>query len=514
MEIINLEKAELLVVDDNPLNLKLLSSLLSKHGYVVRTAHNGKEALVEVSQSHPDLILLDIMMPDLTGYQVCCRLREQTSTVKIPIIFLSALQEPHEKVEAFRSGGNDYIMKPFHAEEVIARIENQLNIQRLRRELESSKHNLEQQNHELAKKHEELVKSHQALVQAQRHIDLYFSVFTDALQGTVFDNKYALEQKIGEGGFGTVYRATQIGLQRPVAIKIFRPTEPTPQSPDKQVDRFRREGIAACRIQHPNAVSVLDFGITAAGIPYLVMELLQGKTLYQELSETTHLSVQRCAEIVIPICNLLVKAHELGLVHRDIKPDNIVLHQSDEGEIIKVVDFGIAKLVEDSSEVNILNSLTVSGNVVGTPLYMSPERLKGAPCGSPSDIYSLGITLYQMLCGELPFESVKTDLYSVVTWHLTMKPSPLRAINPFIPLEIEDLVLRMLFKSPDQRPTAQEIIVTFQSVIQGSTSGSNNPFFEVARTFPPNKFFNPPKTLSEETDVAADLRSTIKQPRS
>ncbi len=344
MEIINLERAEILVVDDNPLNIKILSSLLNKHGYVVRAAHSGEEALLEVSQSHPDLILLDIMMPDLSGYEVCCQLRKNTSTAKIPIIFLSALHEPHEKVEAFRSGGNDYIMKPFHAEEVIARIENQLNIQQLRRELESSKRNLEQQNRELASKHEELVKSHQALVQAQRHIDLYFSVFTNALQGTIFDNKYELEQKIGEGGFGTVYRATQIGLQRPVAIKIFRPSEPNLQAPDKQVDRFRREGIAACRIQHINAVSVLDFGITSAGIPYLVMELLNGKTLNQELSESSHLTLQRCAEIIIPICNLLLKAHEMGLVHRDIKPDNIVLHQSDEGEIVKVVDFGIARV--------------------------------------------------------------------------------------------------------------------------------------------------------------------------
>lgn len=511
MEIINLERAEILVVDDNPLNIKILSSLLNKHGYLVRAAHSGEEALLEVSQSQPDLILLDIMMPNLSGYEVCCQLRNNTSTAKIPIIFLSALHEPHEKVQAFRSGGNDYIMKPFHTEEVIARIENQLNIQRLRRELEASQRNLEQQNRELASKHEELVKSHQALVQAQRHIDLYFSVFTNALQGTIFDNKYELEQKIGEGGFGTVYRATQIGLQRPVAIKIFRPSEPNLQAPDKQVDRFRREGIAACRIQHINAVSVLDFGITSAGIPYLVMELLSGKTLNQELSESQHLTVRRCAEIIIPICNLLVKAHEMGLVHRDIKPDNIVLHQSDEGEIVKVVDFGIARLVEDNSGANILNTLTVSGNVVGTPLYMSPERLKGMPCGSPSDIYSLGITLYQMLCGELPFESVKTDLYSVVTWHLTMKPSPLRGINPFVPLQIEDLVLRMLFKLPEQRPTAQEIILTFQSVV---TSQDHNPPFEGIRRVPPDRLFNVPKTLSEEVNKGKELKTTIKQIRS
>ncbi|HMZ78321.1 MAG TPA: protein kinase [Acidobacteriota bacterium] len=486
MSISETTQADILVVDDNALNIRVLVEILQRRGFSVQSATNGPDALKMAQENPPDLVLLDVLMPVMNGYQVCRLLRANAATQNTPIIFLSALNEPLDKVEAFNVGATDYISKPFNAREVLARIESQLKIQGLRKELEAKQRDLERRNEELARKNEELMQSQRALMKAHRNINLVFSVFTDALLGTVLDDKYLLEEKIGEGGFGSVYRATQIELQRPVAIKVFRPSDLYPQSPEAQLERFRMEGISACRIQHPNAVSVLDFGITSAGIPYLVMELLNGRTLATELDDKKSLSIKRCAEIVIPVCHLLTKAHEMGMVHRDIKPDNIFLHQSDGVEIIKVVDFGIAKLLVDSSEVEYRSNLTITGNLVGTPVYMSPERLKGSAYGVQSDIYSLGITLYQILCGRLPFETSKTEIYNLVAWHLTQKPRPLRDFNPLIPESLEDLVLRMLLKKPELRPTAREVTEALHQMVDQLPDTPVVTFFDFPPTLSPN----------------------------
>lgn len=479
-------QANILVVDDNALNIRVLVEILQRRGFSVQSATNGQDALKMAQETPPDLVLLDVLMPGMDGYQVCRLLRAAIATQNTPIIFLSALNEPLDKVEAFNVGATDYISKPFNAREVLARIESQLKIQALRKELEARQRDLERRNEELARKNEELMQSQRALLKAHQNINLVFSVFTDALLGTVLDDKYLLEEKIGEGGFGSVYRATQVELHRPVAIKVFRPSDLYPQSPEAQLERFRMEGISACRIQHPNAVSVLDFGITSAGIPYLVMELLNGRTLAAELDEKKSISIKRCAEIIIPVCQLLTKAHEMGMVHRDIKPDNIFLHQFNGVETIKVVDFGIAKLLVESSEVEYRSNLTISGNLVGTPVYMSPERLKGSSYGVQSDIYSLGMTLYQMLCGRLPFETSKTELYNLVAWHLTQKPRPLRDINPLIPELLEDLVLRMLLKNPDLRPMAREVNESLQRMADELPNTPPVTFFDFPPTLAPN----------------------------
>jgi serine/threonine protein kinase len=159
--------------------------------------------------------------------------------------------------------------------------------------------------------------------------------------GTVLDEKYQIETKIGAGGFGTVYRATHLTLNRPVAIKIFRPA--AGNATVESIERFRLEGISTCRVNHPNAISVLDFNITSTGIAYLVMELLEGRTLSSELKEMGRLLPARCAKILLPVCDALNKAHSAGIVHRDIKPDNIFLHQTREGEVVKGGRFRYSK---------------------------------------------------------------------------------------------------------------------------------------------------------------------------
>jgi eukaryotic-like serine/threonine-protein kinase len=450
MDPITDQKGDVLIVDDNPVNLDLLSNMLMDRSYRVRVATNGRRALAASRSRPPDLVMLDINMPEMDGYEVCRQLKAGEETRDVPVIFISALDEAMDKVRAFEVGGADYVTKPFQFEEVLARIENQLKLSRLQRDLE-------RKNAELTQKNEELVRWQQEVLRSQRRADNIFSALADVLPGTVLDEKYKLEEKIGAGGFGAVYRATHLGLHRAVAVKVFRPVSGTvtPES----LERFRLEGVTACRINHPNAVAVSDFGISSAGIAYLVMELLEGRTLNEELNARGPMSPERAAEILVPICAVLAEAHGSGLVHRDIKPDNIYLHQSRDGEVVKVLDFGLAKLLDDSQPADVQN-LTVNA-VLGTPTYMSPERLNDSPYDGQSDVYSVGVMLYQMLAGAVPFLSREGDYWAVAIMHLTKEPPPIDGL----PDAVEQVVRRALAKDPAARPTAAELARDFVAAV-------------------------------------------------
>jgi CheY-like chemotaxis protein len=445
-------KGNILIVDDNPANLDLLSGMLFERDYKVRVATSGRWALDAVRSSAPDLIMLDINMPGMDGYEVCRQLKADINSRDIPVIFISAMDEAMDKVKAFEVGGIDYVTKPFQIEEVLARIENQLKISKLQREMEHK-------NAELARKNEELMQSH-------KRAEWIFATIAEVKPGTVLDGKYCLEKKIGSGGFGAVYRATHIGLDRPVAIKIFRPQAGSDLSKDLQ--RFRLEGISSCRINHPNAILVLDSGVSAEGIAYLVMELLEGQTLAEEIYKKGRLLPERCAEILIPVCNVLAQAHAEGIIHRDIKPGNIFLQQTRDGEMVKVLDFGIAKLLDDASALE-TQDLTQTGELIGTPAYMSPERLQDRSYDGRADVYSLGIILYHMLSGRLPFSPDSKGSLGMAVMHITKKPQPLREIDPDITEAMEAIVMRTLAKEPGSRPTAEEMAQELEKIRTGET---------------------------------------------
>lgn len=319
-------------------------------------------------------------------------------------------------------------------------------------ELSEKNDQLDHKVAELAQKNEELARSKDDLIKSYQQAEQIFSALADVLPGTELDHKYRLDKKIGAGGFGAVYQGTHLAMKRQVAVKVFRPA--SVNATNESLERFKLEAVSTCRVNHPNAVAVLDSGVSTGGIAYLVMELLQGKSLNQLLTTHRVLSPLRCAEIVIPVCNVLAKAHSLGIVHRDIKPDNIFLHQSDDGEIVKVVDFGIAKLVGDTEEIEVPN-LTGTHNLIGTPDYMSPERLNHKPYDGRADVYSVGVMAYQMLVGKPPFHS-DSGFVGVILQHMTKNPDPLRSINQSIPEAVDQAVLRALEKNPEARPTAQE----------------------------------------------------------
>ncbi|MBX7223696.1 MAG: protein kinase [Blastocatellia bacterium] len=330
-------------------------------------------------------------------------------------------------------------------------------------QLRLAKLEAERKNQELDQKIKEVARKNQELVASHQQADRIFSALAEALPGTVLDGKYRLDRKIGAGGFGAVFRGTQLALERAVAIKVFRPS-PGNDSADA-VERFRLEAISASRIQHPNAVAVLDSGISVEGIAYIVMELLAGHSLAQELKFRRQLSLRRTTEILTGVGNALAEAHRLGIIHRDIKPENIFLHRTAEGEVVKVVDFGIAKLVGNESGQDWQN-LTATGGIVGTPTYMAPERLRNQPYDGKSDVYSLGVTVFEMLAGRPPFQSAVSGFVDIVMAHLQEIPPRLRDFNPALPPEIEELVLRALEKSPAQRPSAHEFAALFQTLAE------------------------------------------------
>lgn len=270
----------------------------------------------------------------------------------------------------------------------------------------------------------------------------------DPLIGVTFDGKYRLDEKLGVGGMGTVYRATHLLIDRPVAIKVLNSRFVEDEA--AQV-RFRREARAAGRLQHANAVTVTDFGTTTDGYVYIVMELLEGRTLREVLAHEAPLDTARAVSLMMQISAAVGAAHAAGIIHRDLKPANIfIVQRPNTPASVKVLDFGIAKLATEALEEDDHMTLTQVGVMIGTPRYMSPEQCDGAPLTPASDVYSLGIILYEMLAGMTPFTG-STPL-AVAMKHSSSPPRPPSEIVSTIPPAIESVVLHALEKSPDHRP--------------------------------------------------------------
>jgi CheY-like chemotaxis protein len=429
------------VVDDSSINRMLLTGILEDAGYDVMPFASGREALDYMRQQPPECVLLDVQMPEMSGFDVCRELKSVARLANIPVIFISALDDVNEKVKGFEAGGVDFVTKPFEPAEVLARVGSQVKLFRLQLELKERNMVLQRRNEQLAL--------------AQQRTERMFTAYADALPGTILDETYQLDAKIGEGGFGVVFRATHLRLMRSVAVKVLQPM--LSRETDEELMRFRREGIAACRITHPNAVEVLDFGVSSNGVAYLVMELLSGRTVRSLLTDSPTLSVARSAQIVAPVCDALAAAHAAGIVHRDIKPDNVFLHESAKGEVVKVVDFGIAKLM-DEVPVPELEGITRQGTLIGTPEYMAPERLLGRDYDTRSDIYSIGVLLYLMLTGKNPFGlEQRANMPEMMKLHLTTTPTPIRSVSSEIPAAVADLVMASLDSDPARRPRVGEL---------------------------------------------------------
>ena len=270
----------------------------------------------------------------------------------------------------------------------------------------------------------------------------------DPLVGHTLDDKYRLEEKLGIGGMGTVYRARHLLIDRPVAVKVLNQRFVEDEAART---RFRREARAAGRLQHANAVTVTDFGESHDGYVYLVMELLEGRTLREVLAKEAPLDVARSVSLMLQIAGAVAAAHEAGIIHRDLKPANIfIVQRADVPAVVKVLDFGIAKLAAESLDEDEAMALTQVGAMIGTPRYMSPEQCDGLDLTPAADVYSLGCILYEMLTGTVPF-SGSTPL-AIAMKQISDTPRSPREFVSTIPVPLERVVLHTLEKRPENRP--------------------------------------------------------------
>ena len=266
---------------------------------------------------------------------------------------------------------------------------------------------------------------------------------TNTVEPRILAERYRLERPIAAGGFAEVWTAIDIVLDRKVAVKLLRPE--TIADPIL-VDRFRQEAVSAARLNHPNIVTVFDT-ISEPGVEAVVMDLIPGQTLRDQLDEQGRLSVQETVHIGVCVADALDAAHRAGIVHRDVKPANILITPA---RRVLLTDFGIARSVNTGSD------FTGQNTVLGTAKYLSPEQVKGEPTGPQSDLYSLGIVLYECLSGRIPF--VGATAIEVAHARVFETPQPLRTLRPGLPRPLDELIERLHAREAEERPaTAAEV---------------------------------------------------------
>jgi serine/threonine-protein kinase len=282
----------------------------------------------------------------------------------------------------------------------------------------------------------------------------------DPLVGEVFDRRFQVEARIAAGGFGAIYRATHIKSGHEFALKVLHANL---TSDPRVIARFRREGATLTRLRDPHTITAYELSEAEDGTLYIVMELLYGESLYERYRKQGRMPWQRVVAIARAVCSSLAEAHALGIIHRDLKPTNIHLEQKHgTADYVKVLDFGIAKILQggeiDSSD------LTHAGQMVGTLDYMSPEQMVGGMCTAASDIYTLGVVMYELLAGKKPFDDANSAAAALAAV-LTSTPEPVSRHAP-VPPHVDRLVLRCLERtSSDRFQTAQQLAGALDDLI-------------------------------------------------
>ncbi len=277
----------------------------------------------------------------------------------------------------------------------------------------------------------------------------------DPLIGRVVNDRFKIAALIARGGMGKVYRAEQAPLGRLCALKILNPNYAGDSDPEFH-RRFFLEASIASKLTHPNTVTIFDYGRTDDDIYYMAMEYLEGVTLHKALRQGAPFAEERAAHIARQICRALREAHSLSVIHRDLKPANIFLTEhGDEKDFVKVLDFGLVKAVGDNKG----EDLTQTGLFMGSPKYMAPEQIRGDRVDARTDIYALGVIMYEMLTGKVPFD--RPNSVNILMAHVNEEVPPMRVTLPSIQISqaLEETVLRCMSKDPDQRLSSMDEVL-------------------------------------------------------
>jgi len=470
--------ARVLVVDDEAGNRDLLGRRLQREGYAVITAGGGHEALALIAKNPVDVVLLDVMMPDLDGLAVLERLKADPATHDVPVIMISALDDLSAIARCIQAGALDYLPKPFEPVILRARLAASLAEKRARDQerdlvkalgavtaaaaaVEAGAYQAgalaevaqrpdaigrlarvvdrmaTQVGEREARLRSRVTELREAIGVARQTHDYVVESVSDRLKaGEVLAGRYAIEAVVGRGGMGTVYRARDSELNETVAVKTLMPEL---VADEELRERFKDEIRLARRITHRNVVRMHDFG-EANGVWYLTMEFVEGLTCRDLLDARGPLAVPAALAIATQLAESLIVAHEVGVIHRDIKPQNLLL---DHAGVLKVMDFGVARLAERTA------GHTQAGLIVGTPAYMSPEQLTGEEVDARSDLYSAGVVLYELLTGQLPCDAPTVmALFARVLGETPPRPATLQ---PAIPPALDELIMQLLAKRAADR---------------------------------------------------------------
>lgn len=403
--------ARILIAEDYDDLRDMIRDLLTDMEHVVEAHPNGGLVLDSLNTKEFDLIILDWELPKLTGIEICKAFRAWGGTT--PILMLTGKKAIVDKEQGFDAGADDYLTKPFHPKELQARIK--------------------------------------ALLRRSEQKATVATQPTDQIDpGTIFADRYQIVSPLGRGSTGTIYKAMHLFLHRFVAVKILHPQ--LLNEPDS-IARFKREAQAVSSLSHPNVIAIYDFGITTQGLPYLVMDYSDGISLAEQIKQHGPMSPREALPIFVQACDALAHAHSRGVIHRDVKPGNMMLIPNEDGTFaLRIVDFGIAKLPQSGAAMQI----TQNGDVLGSPLYMSPEQCMGAPLDSRTDIFSLGCVMYMALAGVEPFlgDNVLDTMYK----RTVENAKSILHVRPEIemPQALDVIVMKALARDLNQRYQTME----------------------------------------------------------
>lgn len=416
---------KILLVDDDEATREIGSAVLESRGFRVECAESGDQALKDLRHAGTsfDMVLLDLVMPGKNGFETLREIRMDFSSDALTVFVLTSSDDRDDIHRALQLGADDFLVKPLDAGISLSKIKATLELRR----------------------------------QKARRVQVE--------PGDRLGSKYRLEELIGTGGFGTVFRATHLGLEVDLAVKVLHSHV---FADYKSRSRLKTEGKALARLDHPNTVRVWDL-VTTEDPPYLVMDFLEGQPLSEVLLQNGPIPARMVCRLAIQVAEGLRAAHRMNLVHRDVKPQNIFLCKNQPRDAtVKLLDFGLAYWARDSQR----DPSSESGlEVLGTPRYLAPERILGDPGGKPGDIYSLGIVLFEMLSSSFPYAVKTGSLASLVQAHSLGTVRSFSDLGLTVPLLLEGLIRWTLRREPDQRPDCDQVLSSLREIADSLRDG-------------------------------------------